>query len=417
VLFAAAPSAGQASRLAEQFARQHHSAYPGPEVPPLFAQALVATEDHRFYSDPGVDVLAITRVAFATAGGRQDQGGSTIYQQLAKMLYTPGSTGFTAVAEDVMLAVKLRQTYTPDQILRMYAEVAYYGHGYYGLAQASCGYFGHPAPMLTLVQAAMLAGAVNAPTYDDPLTYPKQARARLVHVLQRMLAVGYLTTAQEQRALNTPLGLPAQRGCQGLGVGDFRLELLGGGRLSGRGQEHPAPVAVQPDQGGDPDAEDQRDVERELVVLPVLGRGDGHRASLDQQSDAVEEEKQQPFPAQAVTLAVLERPLPVAEEGEQGGHDRRDDRRGDRSQLGPGVQEVGTAKRDSERDQAHDAELGNLVDQHLEALVQLTNHVDLPEDRTHMRLPGQPSGYLQLREEKHSVFVVPPGYRPLRVRS
>jgi membrane peptidoglycan carboxypeptidase len=95
----------------------------------------------------------------------------------------------------------------------MYSEVAYYGHGYYGLEQASCGYFGHPPSDLTLVQAAMLAGAVNAPTYDDPLTYPAQARARLVHVLGRMEAVGSLTPAQEAAALKAPLDLSATRGC------------------------------------------------------------------------------------------------------------------------------------------------------------------------------------------------------------
>jgi membrane peptidoglycan carboxypeptidase len=95
----------------------------------------------------------------------------------------------------------------------MYAEVAYYGHGYYGLEAASCGYFGRTPGRLTLVQAAMLAGAVNAPTYDDPLVYPRQARTRLVHVLGRMEAVGYLTHDQELAALNAPLRLSAGRGC------------------------------------------------------------------------------------------------------------------------------------------------------------------------------------------------------------
>jgi membrane peptidoglycan carboxypeptidase len=82
------------------------------------------------------------------------------------------------------------------------------------LQAASCGYFGHPPAELTVVQAAMLAGAVNAPTYDDPLVYPAQARARLVHVIDRMAAVGYLTKAQQTAALSEPLGLSAVRGCQ-----------------------------------------------------------------------------------------------------------------------------------------------------------------------------------------------------------
>jgi membrane peptidoglycan carboxypeptidase len=213
LLFAFTPSAGQATVLVRGQAEQHGIAYPGPPVPHYFAQALVATEDKRFYSDPGVDPLAIGRVVLAKVSGRQDQGGSTIAQQLAKMLYTPGRSGVMTELEQVTLAIKLNMTYSKDQILQMYSEVAYYGHGYYGLEQASCGYFGRPPADLTLVQAAMLAGAVNAPTYDDPLTYPAQARARLVHVLGRMEAVGFLTSAQEAAALKAPLGLAATRGC------------------------------------------------------------------------------------------------------------------------------------------------------------------------------------------------------------
>ena len=194
-------------------AQEHHIAYPGPPVPPYFAQALVATEDHRFNTDPGVDPLALARVVVSWITGHRDQGGSTIDQQLAKNLYTGGHSGFTQVLEQLAMAVKLNQTYSRPEILRMYAEIAYYGHGYYGLNAASCGYFGRLPDQLTLVQAAMLAGVVNAPTYDDPLVYPKQARARLVHVIGRMAAVGYLTSAQETAALNAPLGLSAVRGC------------------------------------------------------------------------------------------------------------------------------------------------------------------------------------------------------------
>jgi membrane peptidoglycan carboxypeptidase len=215
LLFACTPSAGDATRIVQSQAQQHHIAYPGPAVPENFAKALVATEDHRFYTNPGIDPLAIGRVVAAKITGKNDQGGSTITQQLAKMLYTPGGTGFMTELEQVTLAMKLNMTYTKAQILQMYAEVAYYGHGYYGLEEASCGYFGHPPAELTLVQAAMLAGAVNAPTYDDPLTYPTQARARLVHVLGRMAAVGDLTRQQQAQALQAPLGLSAARGCAG----------------------------------------------------------------------------------------------------------------------------------------------------------------------------------------------------------
>jgi membrane peptidoglycan carboxypeptidase len=212
-LFVLTPSAGSARALAQAQAAEHHIAYPGPPVPQYFAQALVATEDHRFYADPGVDPFALVRVVASRVTGRADQGGSTIDQQLAKNLYTSGRSGFTRDLEQVALAVKLNMMYTKPEILQLYAEVAYYGHGYYGLSAASCGYFGRPPAQLTLVQAAMLAGVVNAPTYDDPLVYPAQARARLVHVIGRMAAVGYLTTAQENAALKAPLQLSAVRGC------------------------------------------------------------------------------------------------------------------------------------------------------------------------------------------------------------
>lgn len=214
-LYALTPSASEATQLARQQAKEHGIAYPGPPVPPNFARPLIATEDHRFYSEPGVDLLAVARVAAAKLTGGQDQGGATIEQQLAKMLYTPGTSGLKAELEQVVLAFKLNTAYSKQQILQLYAEVAYYGHDYYGLEQASCGYFGHPASQLTVVQGAMLAGVVNAPSVDDPINDPANARARLEHVISRMVAVGDLTQAQAKQELSTPLGIVPrdQAGC------------------------------------------------------------------------------------------------------------------------------------------------------------------------------------------------------------
>ncbi len=215
VLLAATPSATQATRLAAQEAAQHGIAYPGPAVPANFARPLIATEDHRFYSEPGIDPLAVARVVQGKLTGSIDQGGATLEQQLAKLLYTPGQSGIKAELKQVALGVKLNYTYSKAEILRLYAEVAYYGHGYYGLEAASCGYFGYPAADLTVVQGAMLAGVVNAPSVDDPINDPGNARARLAHVIQRMVAVGYLTPAQGARELTTPLGIVPrdQAGC------------------------------------------------------------------------------------------------------------------------------------------------------------------------------------------------------------
>ena len=202
------PSASRAQAIAEAQDRVHGIAYPGPPVPPRFAAALVATEDHRFYQDPGIDPLAVGRVilGYLTGNGAQ-QGGSTITQQLAKMLYTPGRSGLQSEAEQVALAVKLNFSYSKAQVLQMYADVAYFGQGYYSLGAASCGYFGVSPAHLTWPQAALLAGLMQAPSAYDPRVYPALARAREAHVLSRLAAAGVLTQAQAAAAVRQPIGL------------------------------------------------------------------------------------------------------------------------------------------------------------------------------------------------------------------
>ena len=201
------PSVAGAPSQAAALARAHHAPYPGPPVPPRFAAALVATEDHRFYSEPGIDPFAIARVISGGLTGQPDQGGSTLYQQLAKMLYTPRRTGLAAEVEQVVLGIKLDLTYSKAQILRWYADVAYFGHEYWGLASASCGYFGKPPARLSWAQASLLAGLVQAPTAYDPLAHYASARARQAHVLARLVATGTLSPAQASWAYRQPLHL------------------------------------------------------------------------------------------------------------------------------------------------------------------------------------------------------------------
>ena len=106
------PSVGNALSLAQAFDRAHGAAYPGPLVPSRFADSLVATEDHRFYSEPGFDPIAIGRVIIGRATGQPDQGGATLYQQLAKMLYTPGPAGVRVLVEQIFLGIKLDLSYS-----------------------------------------------------------------------------------------------------------------------------------------------------------------------------------------------------------------------------------------------------------------------------------------------------------------
>jgi hypothetical protein len=169
ILLLATPSVGNARQLALQIDREHHVAYPGPAVPPKFAASLEATEDHRFNSEPGLDPIAIGRFVLGEVTGRGDQGGATLYAQLAKILYTPGDSSVKAQAEQAALAVKLWYTYGPAEVLRLYSDVVYFGHGYYGLQAASCGYYGVEPDQMSWPQAALMAGLVYQPTVDDPL--------------------------------------------------------------------------------------------------------------------------------------------------------------------------------------------------------------------------------------------------------
>jgi Transglycosylase len=201
------PSVGDASARAQAMDRLHHAAYPGPPVPARFAASLVSTEDHRFYSEPGIDVFAIGRLIAGRLTGRPDQGGATLYQQLAKMLYTQGRSGISTEAEQVGLGIKLDLAYPKWQILRMYADVAYFGHDYYGLGAASCGYFGVRPARLSWPEAAMLAGLVQAPSAYDPIAHFAAARARQAHVLGRLVATGRLSQAQAVSFYRQPLDL------------------------------------------------------------------------------------------------------------------------------------------------------------------------------------------------------------------
>jgi penicillin-binding protein 1A len=201
------PGVADAPALARAMDRAHHAAYPGSGVPPRVAAALIATEDHRFYSEPGIDLLAVGREQFGRLSGGSGQDAATLDQQLAKMLYAPGRSGLLAEAEQILLGVKLDLNYSKAQILQLYADVAYFGHGYYGLAAASCGYFAERPARLSWGQAAMLAGLVQAPSVDDPLSHFANARAREAHVLVRLIDTGKLTPRQASRAYQLPLHL------------------------------------------------------------------------------------------------------------------------------------------------------------------------------------------------------------------
>jgi penicillin-binding protein 1A len=175
-------------------------------VPDKVGRAVVATEDSRFYSHPGIDPLSIVREARSLVTGNQDPGGATLDQQLAKLLFAPGGSAARKV-EQAELALKLDAAYAKPTLLRFYLSAVYFGHGYYGLPAAARGYFGRSPRTLTWAQASMLAGLVQAPSAYDPYVHYALAKSRQAHVLDRLVATGVLTRAAARAAYRAPLGL------------------------------------------------------------------------------------------------------------------------------------------------------------------------------------------------------------------
>lgn len=189
------PSATDASSRASAMVAEHRGATAMPVIPQRVAAAVVATEDHRFYHHPGLDPIALGRASFGLLRGTDD-GGSTIDVQLAKLLYTGNRGDLASQLDRVGVAIKLDHTYTKNQILLMYLNVAYFGHGFYGLEAASVGYFDQVPQNLDWAQAAMIAGLLQAPTDYDPVDHSRAALLRRHHVLDRLAATGVLTRAE-----------------------------------------------------------------------------------------------------------------------------------------------------------------------------------------------------------------------------
>ena len=186
---------------------REHGSVPVPAEPSWrFSEASVAAEDDTFYSNDGIDVAGAGRALWGWFTG-VDGGGSTITEQLAKVIYTGGRTGVPDRIAQVALALKLDGHYTKRAILSMYLSAVYFGNGYFGVLAASEGYFGVPPGQLSWAQASLLAGLPQAPSLLDPLQHLALAGQRQSYVLDRLVATGVLTRAQAAAAAAAPLGL------------------------------------------------------------------------------------------------------------------------------------------------------------------------------------------------------------------
>jgi penicillin-binding protein 1A len=207
VYLATLPGVGDAESRIEAILVEHGGrAISGPP-PARLADAVVSTEDENFYDGviPNV-VSGAGRAAVAALRSGEDPGGSTIAQQLAKRLY-PQAGGVVGTLEEIGLGVKLSLHYSHEQVLDMYLNSIYYGNGYWGILAASRGYFGLSPRRLTWGEASLLAGLPQAPSAYDPVDHLPLARLRQRHVLDQLVANGYLSTAEADAAFREPLPL------------------------------------------------------------------------------------------------------------------------------------------------------------------------------------------------------------------
>jgi membrane peptidoglycan carboxypeptidase len=176
------------------------------EVPPLLERAVVAVEDERFYVHHGLDTVGTARAALSDVTQRCFcEGGSTVTQQLAKTVYFADDGRIARKLPGMAVAFKIELRYGKPEIMADYLSVVHTGYNLVGARQASCAYFGHELALVTIAEAAQLAGSIQAPTAYDPRYHPALAAARRGYALDRMVAVGYITEAQALAAEEAPV--------------------------------------------------------------------------------------------------------------------------------------------------------------------------------------------------------------------
>ncbi len=175
---------------------------PLDKIPVQLKQAAIAVEDAKFYRHMGIDLKAIFR-AFLTnmKAGHIVEGGSTITQQLSKTLFLSRERSIIRKIKEAILSVRLELVFTKAEILEMYLNQIYYGHGSYGVEAAARTYFGKSVHQLSLDEIALIAGLPKSPNNYSPYRNPKRARSRRNHVIRRMAQEGFINREEAQQAM------------------------------------------------------------------------------------------------------------------------------------------------------------------------------------------------------------------------
>jgi len=194
------------NRKIAEFYRERRIVVPISKIPKILIDAFVAAEDARFYEHEGIDLFGIARAFLKNIeAGSIVQGGSTITQQVAKSFFLSMEKSYSRKIREAILAYRIDSSFSKKEILFLYLNQIYLGHGAYGVAAAAENYFGKSVSELNLAEAAVLAGLPQAPSRYSPFIHPERAKQRQVYVLNRMMAEGYITNLQATEAINVKL--------------------------------------------------------------------------------------------------------------------------------------------------------------------------------------------------------------------
>ncbi|MCA0202546.1 MAG: penicillin-binding protein 1A [Proteobacteria bacterium] len=193
-------------RLITEYAVEGRVFVPLEAIPRRVINAVVASEDQRFWSHPGVDPIGLTRAVFAAVGqkligsDRRMAGASSITQQVAQMFLIGREYSIDRKVREAVLSFRIEQAYTKEHIMELYLNQAYFGYASYGIASAAMNYFNKSLDELTIGEAAYLAGILKGPSNYNPARYPDAARDRRDYVIGRMQDDGYITRDEEKAA-------------------------------------------------------------------------------------------------------------------------------------------------------------------------------------------------------------------------
>ncbi len=195
-----------------EFYKERRIVVPLNKIPIQLRQAFIAAEDSRFYKHRGIDLVSILRAFIKNIeAGTIVQGGSTITQQVTKSFLLTPEKSYERKIKEAILAYRIDRTFSKEDILYLYLNQIYLGHGAYGVEAAAENYFGKTVEELNLAECAMMAGLPQAPSRYSPFHYPEKAKQRQIYVLNRMVAEGFITDLEASEAINTELDIHPRR--------------------------------------------------------------------------------------------------------------------------------------------------------------------------------------------------------------